>query len=189
MSQYINPFIKITLTFLWLFFEKRQCQVDEAKLVGSLLLALLICQYDVCSELVYFACLWHIVHEANCVYRQKLIGILILSLALIYLFQNTSAGIADGAIQKIGLPLVLHFQDESLASVGFAENIVDNASLIFGLKQLLLVFKYYVLDLELSLQQIVEKANQQILAEFLTEEALEAPIGEGVDVLCHLVRF
>ena len=43
--------------------------------------------------------------------------------------------------------------------------------------------------MELSLQQIVEKANQQILAEFLTEEALEAPIGEGVDVLCHLVRF
>ena len=189
MSQYINPFIKITLTFLWLFFEKRQGQVDEAKLVGSLLFALLICQYDVCSELVYFACLWHIVHETNCVYRQKLIGILILSLALIYLFQNTSAGIADGAIQKIGLPLVLHFQDESLASVGFAENIVDNASLIFGLGQLLLVFEYYVLDVELSLQQIVEKANQQILAEFLTEDALEAPIGEGVDVLCHLVRF
>ena len=189
MSQYINPFIKITLTFLWLFFEKRQCQVDEAKLVGSLLLALLICQYDVRSELVYFACLWHIVHETNCVYRQKLIGILILCFALIYLFQNTSTGIAYGAIQKIGLPLVLHFQDESLARVGFAENIVDNASLIFGLGQLLLVFKYYVLDVELSLQQIVEKANQQILAEFLTEEALEAPIGEGVDVLCHLVRF
>ena len=189
MSQYINPFIKITLTFRWLFFEKRQGQVDEAKLVGSLLLALLICQYDVCSELVYFASLWHIVHETNCVYRQKLIGILILCLALIYLFQNTSTGIADRAIQKIGLPLVLHFQDESLACVGFAENIVDNASLIFGLWQLLFVFEHYILDVELALQQIVEKAYQQILAEFLTEEALEAPIGKGVDVLCHLVRF
>ena len=34
-------------------------------------------------------------------------------------------------------------------------------------------------------QQVVQETNQQILAEFLSEEAFESPIGEGVNIFTH----
>ena len=46
-----------------------------------------------------------------------------------------------------------------------------------------------VLDLKFAIKQVVQKINQQILAELLTEETLEAPIGKGVDVSTHKNRF
>ena len=47
----------------------------------------------------------------------------------------------------------------------------------------------YVLDLKLAFKQVVQKINQQVLAELLTEETLEAPIGKGVDVSTHNLSF
>ena len=47
----------------------------------------------------------------------------------------------------------------------------------------------YVLDLKLAFKQVVQKINQQVLAELLTEKTLEAPIGKGVDVSTHNLSF
>ena len=46
-----------------------------------------------------------------------------------------------------------------------------------------------VLDLKLTFKQVVQKINQQVLAELLTEETLEAPVGKGVDVSTHKLLF
>ena len=46
-----------------------------------------------------------------------------------------------------------------------------------------------VLDLKLTFKQVVQKINQQVLAELLTEETLEAPVGKGVDVSTHKLSF
>ena len=47
----------------------------------------------------------------------------------------------------------------------------------------------YVLDLKFAIKQVVQKINQQVLAELLTEETLEAPVGKGVDVSTHNLSF
>ena len=46
-----------------------------------------------------------------------------------------------------------------------------------------------VLDLKFAIKQVVQKINQQVLAELLAEETLEAPVGKGVDVSTHNLSF
>ena len=61
----------------------------------------------------------------------------------------------------------------------------DAATEIISISKLFLILECYVLDLKLTFKQVVQKINQQVLAELLTEETLEAPIGKGVDVSTH----
>ena len=43
--------------------------------------------------------------------------------------------------------------------------------------------------MKFAFKQIVQKINQQVFAELLTEETLEAPIGKGIDISTHNFLF
>ena len=72
-----------------------------------------------------------------------------------------------------------------LAIVGYTLDIKDASTEIIRISKLFLILECYVLDLKLTFKQVVQKINQQVLTELLTEETLEAPIGKGVDVSTH----
>ena len=72
-----------------------------------------------------------------------------------------------------------------LVIVGNTIDIKDAATEIIRISKLFLILECYVLDLKLAFKQVVQKNNQQVLAELLTEETLEAPVGKGVDVSTH----
>ena len=96
---------------------------------------------------------------------------------------------ATSVLNKEGYPSVLHLNDEMLVIVGNTIDIKDAATEIISISKLFLILECYVLDLKLTFKQVVQKINQQVLAELLTEETLEAPVGKGVDVSTHKNRF
>ena len=96
---------------------------------------------------------------------------------------------ATSVLNKEGYPSVLHLNDEMLVIVGYTIDIKDAATEIIRFSKLFLILECYVLDLKLTFKQVVQKINQQVLAELLTEETLEAPVGKGVDVSTHKNRF
>ena len=67
-----------------------------------------------------------------------------------------------------------------LAIVGNTIDIKDAATEIISISKLFLILECYVLDLKLAFKQVVQKIYQQVLAELLTEETLEAPVGKGL---------
>ena len=73
--------------------------------------------------------------------------------------------------------------------VGNTIDIKDAATEIIRISKLFLILECYVLGSKLTFKQVVQKINQQVLAELLTEETLEAPVGKGVDVSTHKNRF
>ena len=96
---------------------------------------------------------------------------------------------ATSVLNKEGYPSVLHLNDEMLVIVGYTIDIKDAATEIIRFSKLFLILECYVLDLKFAFKQVVQKINQQVLAELLTEETLEAPVGKGVDVSTHKNRF
>ena len=76
-----------------------------------------------------------------------------------------------------------------LVIVGNTIDIKDAATEIIRFSRQFLILECYVLDLKFAFKQVVQKINQQVLAELLTEETLEAPIGKGVDVSTHNLSF
>ena len=92
-------------------------------------------------------------------------------------------------IHKEGYPSVLHLNDKMLAIVGYTIDIKDAATEIICISRLFLILECYVLDLKLAFKQVIQKINQQVLAELLTEETLEAPVGKGVDISTHKSLF
>ena len=72
-----------------------------------------------------------------------------------------------------------------LIIVGNTIDIKDVATEIISISKLFLILECYVLDLKLAFKQVVQKIYQQVLAELLTEETFEAPVGKGVDVSTH----
>ena len=96
---------------------------------------------------------------------------------------------ATSVLNKEGYPSVLHLNDEMLVIVGYTIDIKDAATEIIRFSKLFLILECYVLDLKFAIKQVVQKINQQVLAELLTEETLEAPIGKGVDVSTHNLSF
>ena len=62
-----------------------------------------------------------------------------------------------------------------LIIVGNTIDIKDAATEIIRFSRLFLILECYVLDSKLTFKQVVQKINQQVLAELLTEETLEAP--------------
>ena len=79
------------------------------------------------------------------------------------------------------LLFVLHFHNEFLAIVCCAENIVDNTTLPLTFTQLLLVAIDQIGHHELSLEQRIQKADQDDLAVFLTKQPLKSKISERID--------
>lgn len=146
MLQYVNPFLKICFTFLRLLLEERKRQVDEAELVGHLRLRVLVRQYDVRTELRYLVRMRHVVHKTYRVNGQKLIGILALCPTLVHLIEDATAGVADGAVEEVRLPAVLHLHDKAVAGVRLAVDIADDATLVFRGWQQFLVAEREVLD-------------------------------------------
>ena len=76
-----------------------------------------------------------------------------------------------------------------LIIVGNTIDVKDAATEIISISKLFLIIECDVLDLKLTLKQVVQKINQQDLAELLTEETLEAPIGKRGDVSTHNSLF
>lgn len=95
----------------------------------------------------------------------------------------------DGTIHKKGYPSVLHLNDEMLVIVGNTIDIKDAAAEIISISSQFLILECYILDLKLAFKQVIQKINQQVLAELLTEETLKAPVGKGVDVSTHNSLF
>ena len=81
--------------------------------------------------------------------------------------------------------LVLHFHDDVIARVGGAVDVVDHASQVGREGQLLLVVVGHVGDAPFSHEQVVEKVDEERLAELLAEDAFESPVGEGVNESSH----
>lgn len=185
MLQYVNPFLKICNTFLRLLLEERKRQVDEAELVGHLRLRVLVRQYDVRTELGYLVRMRHVVHKTYRVNGQELIGILALCPTLVHLIEDATAGVTDGAVEEVRLPAVLHLNDKAVAGVRLAVDIANDATLVFRGWQQLLVAEREVLNVQLADEQIVEETYQQRFTELLSEEPLEAPVGERIDVFAH----
>lgn len=77
---------------------------------------------------------------------------------------------------------VLHLHDEVLARVGGAVDVIYEAPVVGRKRKLLLVAEPEVADVSLTLKEGVEKINQDVLVDFLTEYPLEADIREGVKV-------
>ena len=76
-----------------------------------------------------------------------------------------------------------------LVIVGNTIDIKDAATEIISIPRQFLILECYVLDLKFAFKQIVQKINQQVFAELLTEETLEAPIGKGIDISTHNFLF
>lgn len=79
----------------------------------------------------------------------------------------------------------MHLNDEMFSIVGFTINVKDAATQIFCICQLLFVLEGDIPDMHFVNQQVVQETNQQVFAEFLSEEAFEAPIGKGVNIFTH----
>ena len=105
--------------------------------------------------------------------------------AFLHLFDDASAGIADAPIEEEWVCTVLHFHDDMVAGVGRAIDVVDHAALVVGVSQLFLVVVEYIGDAPFAFEQVVEKINEQWLAELLPENAFESPVSEGVDEFSH----
>lgn len=72
-----------------------------------------------------------------------------------------------------------------ISIIGFTINIKDATTQIFWICQLLFILEGDIPDMHFVNQQVIQETNQQVLAEFLSEEAFEAPIGEGVNIFTH----
>ena len=80
---------------------------------------------------------------------------------------------------------MLHLHDDLLLGVRLAEDVIHGSSLVFRLRKLLLVHEAQVRDMTLPHQQIVQKLDQQILIDLLTEDSLESPVGKRIDKSTH----
>ena len=185
MLQYVNPFLKICNTFLRFVLKERKRQVDKADLVGYLHLRVFVRQYDVRTEFRYLIRTWHVVHKTYCVNRQELVGVFAFCATLVHLVKDATACVADGAVKEVRLPSVLHLYDKAFAGVRLAVDIADNAALVFRWRQQFLVAEREVFDMQLVYEQVVEETYQQRLAELLSKQSFEAPVGERIDVFAH----
>jgi hypothetical protein len=86
---------------------------------------------------------------------------------------------------------ILHLDDELLALLVLAVQVVDGFAVGFGSALLLGVQVREVLDLLAVAEYLVEKVNQQFLVELRAEQPLEAKIGERIDVtvLAHWAKI
>ena len=185
MLQYVNPFLKICNTFLRFVLKERKRQVDKADLVGYLHLRVFVRQYDVRTEFRYLIRTWHVVHKTYCVNRQELVGVFAFCATLVHLVKDATACVADGAVKEVRLPSVLHLYDKAFAGVRLAVDIADNAALVFRWRQQFLVAEREVFDMQLVYEQVVEETYQQRLAELLSKQSFESPVGERIDVFAH----
>ena len=75
-----------------------------------------------------------------------------------------------------------------LAFIRLAVDVVNQRPVFIIQSRLLLVEESQVDDMLLSLQQTVEKVEQQRFRELLTEDPLETHIGKGIDEFRHIYR-
>ena len=83
------------------------------------------------------------------------------------------------------MPPILHFHYEFLPVLILAVDVVDTAAVVGRHAQLLLVEEGDVDDSFLALQQVVQEINEEVLADLLSEDALEAHVREWIDKSSH----
>ena len=80
---------------------------------------------------------------------------------------------------------ILHFHDELLTVLVLAVDVVDAAAVVGRDAQLLLVEEGDINDPFLAFQQVVQEINKEVLADLLSEDALEAHVREWIDKSSH----
>ena len=76
--------------------------------------------------------------------------------------------------------LVLHLHDKLLAFLVRAIHVINQAAVFLIDRKQFLIKEMNVLHLPLAVQQGIEEVNQQVLVDFLTEDALEATSVKGL---------
>ena len=76
--------------------------------------------------------------------------------------------------------LVLHLHDKLLAFLVRAIHVINQAAVFLIDRKQFLIKEMNVLHLPLAVQQGIEEVNQQVLVDFLTEDALEATSAKGL---------
>ena len=70
-----------------------------------------------------------------------------------------------------------------------AEDVVNDAPFLFVVRQLFLIHEAEIFYPLFAREEFVEKVHQQILVDFLAEDALEAHIGERINKMKGFVRL
>ena len=90
---------------------------------------------------------------------------------------------------EIDMLFVLHLHDELFVVFIRAIHIVNQSAVFLKYRKQFLIQEFDVLHLPLSVQQGVEEVNQQILVDFLPEDALETHIRKRINELSHIFPF
>ena len=86
------------------------------------------------------------------------------------------------------LHAVLHFNDEVSSFIGGAVDVENNFSCILGQTNVLVVLKFERGYAKLTFEQVVKKADEQVLCYFLSENVFEASVCKRVNIAGHNVR-
>ena len=80
---------------------------------------------------------------------------------------------------------ILHLHNDVFTLISGAIDVKNNVSTIRRNANLLIVFKFELCDFEFIFKQIVEKSNEQVLANFPTKDMFKSPIGKRVYKFRH----
>jgi hypothetical protein len=125
------------------------------------------------------------VHQDDTVDRLHLIFPVI---TLIALFGNRFRSVIYHSPGEVRVTTLLHLNNNLLATVCVAVDIVYTASTFVVRWYLFLVKVAYIGDVALSDEQTVQEVNQYQFILFLSEEPFESGIGERAHVFC-VVHF
>ena len=119
------------------------------------------------------------VQDTNCVDGFQLV---IPLAAFLNLFPQGKSSVVDAAVLEVEVIGILHLDDELLALLVLAVQVVDGLAIRFGAALLLGVEVGQVPDLFPVAEYLVKKVNQQVFVELRAEQTLEAKISEWIDV-------
>ena len=176
MLQYINPTFEIILACFGFLLEIGELKVYHPHLFREELFALHVHQRHVGAECSAD------VRQGEVEYGHEIDGVnLVLPLqSFLSLLGNGLAGIVDASVLEVGLCLVLHLYDEVFVVLVLAVEVVYQGSSVDGLRGDFLVEEGEVGNFPFPLQQVVEEVDDERLRDFLSEDALETDVGEGV---------
>ena len=101
---------------------------------------------------------------------------------------NGTRQVEQGTFAEIHLAAVLHFHDKLLAVLIGTVNVINTVAVFHRFSHYFLVEETDIQNVLLTGKQAVQEINQQILVDFLTEDALEPHICKRVDKSRHRLK-
>jgi hypothetical protein len=139
-----------------------------------------VAQADVSGNLLFDVAI-HEVHQDDTVDRLYVIRPLFTFAALL---GNSFRSVIDHSPNEVWVTTLLHLNNNLLATVSVAKDVVDAVLAIVVRGYLFLVKIAYIGDVALSDEQTVQEVNQYQFILFLSEEPFESGIGERTHVFC-----